>query len=211
VSSLRRASVGLVAGLLVATSLLAGCSVWFDADSLGGESDAQAPGSGGVTSDGAPDVDAAADASPDATPAPADVAGAYTASVTNGANECGLFGSWVEGAVMTDVPVTITQEATAIAATVEGTAGFFLNTALGSRVFQGEAVGGELDLTLYGTTPFMSGACTYTVNAVLSATVDGDLLQGAIEYRPSTNGSPDCGALDDCSTSQRFNGSRPPS
>ncbi len=218
--------------LLVAFPL-AGCSLMLDSDHFDGKSDdgaedgAQAPddddggggddGAGGDDgsdgtdgSDGpdpAPDGGSSADAGPDA--APPDAAGSYTVTITNGANQC-AFGGFTEGAVATGVPLAVTQEDAAVTATVQGAAGAFLDLALGSREFAGEIDGSALALTLFGTTPFMLGACTYTINGEVSAALDGDLIEGSIEYRPSTNGSPDCGVLETCVTAQQFNGTRPP-
>jgi hypothetical protein len=213
--------------LLVAFPL-AGCSLLLDSDNFDGKSDdgaedgAQPPddddgggddGAGGDDeSDGSDGSDAApggssADAGPDA--APPDAAGSYSVTITNGANQC-AFGGFMEGAVATGVPLAVTQEDAAVTATVQGAAGAFLDLALGSREFAGEIDGSALALTLFGTTPFMVGACTYTINGEVSATLDGDLIEGSIDYRPSTNGSPDCGVLETCVTAQQFNGTRPP-
>jgi hypothetical protein len=219
--------------LLVAFAL-AGCSLMLDSDNFDGKTDdgaedgAQPPdddggggddGAGGDDgsdgsdgSDGAdpaPDGGSSADAGPDAGGEPVDVAGAYTVTVTNGANECG-FAGFTEGAVATGVPLTVAQEATAVTADVEGPVGTFLDLALGSRTFEGDIAGSELALTLFGTNPFMLAACTYTVNGEVSATIDGDLIEGSAQYRASTNGSPDCGVLETCVTTQQFNGTRPP-
>jgi hypothetical protein len=214
--------------LLVAFPL-AGCSLLLDSDNFDGKSDdgaedgAQPPddddgggddGAGGDDesdgsdgSDAAPDGGSSADAGPDA--APPDAAGSYSVTITNGANQC-AFGGFMEGAVATGVPLAVTQEDAAVTATVQGAAGAFLDLALGSREFAGEIDGSALALTLFGTTPFIVGACTYTINGEVSATLDGDLIEGSIDYRPSTNGSPDCGVLETCVTAQQFNGTRPP-
>ncbi len=226
--------VARLLALLVAMPL-AGCSLWLDSDKFDGKSGegdedgAGAPdddGGGGTGDDGAgdeggddgdegggpdpapsPDGGAGVDAGAD--PAPPDAAGAYTVTITNGANQC-AFAGWMEGAVATGVPLAVTQEEATVTATVQGPAGAFLDLVLGARIFEGEIDGSALALTLFGTAPFMSGACTYTVNGEVSATVDGDVIEGSIEYRPSTNGSPACGVLETCVTAQQFNGTRPP-
>jgi hypothetical protein len=202
----------------VLVAALGGCSLWLDADEFEG-ADGDAPDGEGSAADAAPAADAAtkpdagpaadAAAEPDAAPDPVDAAGAYTVSITSGANECG-FGGWQEGASTSDVPLTVTQQDGAVTATVDGGAGLFLDLVLGSRVFQGQVSGAALELTLFGTKPFMSGACTFTVNGVVSAEVVGDTIAGQIQYRPSTNGSPDCGALEQCSNRQDVSGARPP-
>lgn len=55
------------------------------------------------------------------------------------------------------------------------------------------------------------GNCAYSYKARMSGNVDGDNLSGNIDYTTSTNGAPDCGALQGCKTTQQFNGTRPPS
>ena len=79
------------------------------------------------------------------------------------------------------------------------------------NVLEGTAVGGQVDLTRYGTTPFNEGDCTYTLTATISAEVDGDVIQGSIRYTAATNDNPDCAALEGCVSRQAFNGTRPPS
>jgi hypothetical protein len=217
--------------LLVAVPL-AGCSLLLDSDDFddkkgeaddgataddggdGSDGDGSGDGTGGDGDDGdgaepEPDAGSSPDAGPDAGGEPVDVAGNYMVTITNGANQC-AFAGFTEGTVATGVPLTVTQEEAAVTAAVEGAAGAFLDLVLGSRQFDGELDGSALSLTLFGTAPFMVGACTYTVNGEVSATVDGDLIEGTIDYRPSTNGSPDCGVLETCVTSQQFNGTRPP-
>jgi hypothetical protein len=210
-------TVRLLAVIIAAQS---GCSLWLDSDEF---EPAEADGTAapdddgeGAAADAAPEPDEPADAAPadaapepDAAPDPVDVAGAYSVNVTNGANACG-FGGWTEGASSPGIPLTVTQDGAAVTATVDGAAGAFLDLALGSRVFQGQAEGAALELTLFGTVPFMSGACTFTINGTASAQVDGDTIAGQIVYRASTNGSPDCGVLLDCTNAQELSGARPP-
>lgn len=141
---------------------------------------------------------------------PADVAGDYTLQITNEANGCG-FDGWTEGEVAADVPLTVTQDGAAVTATIEGLAGGYVELVLGARTFTGEVDGARLELTLFGTRSATEGNCTYTINAEVDATIDGDLLEGEIRYVPATNGNPDCAALDACANVQRFNGTRPPS
>jgi hypothetical protein len=203
---------GLFALVLVAAPAV-GCSLLFDGSDFEGEPSQEQPrpdAGGGTEPDSgsvAPDAalpDGAVDAAP-----PVDAAGSYTLSVTNGQNAC-AFANWQVGSVVTGVPLTITQDQEALTARIEGLIGSFLEAVIGSRVFQGEVTGDAVELTLFGTNAFTVGACTYTVNGTVRATVDGDVVEGSLEYTPSTNGSPDCGVLDGCSSEQRFNGTRPP-
>lgn len=140
---------------------------------------------------------------------PADVVGDYTLQITNGDNGC-AFDGWNEGAVTSDVPLTITQDGAAATATLEGVVGGYVELVLGARVFTGEVDGARLALTLFGTRSATEGNCTYTINAEVDATLDGDLLEGEIRYVPATNGNPDCAPLEGCANVQLFNGTRPP-
>lgn len=139
-----------------------------------------------------------------------DASGQYTLAVTNGDNECGYQG-WTEGEQTSGVPFSVTQDDdNHVTATLEGLAGGWVALVLGSRTFEGEVAGTRLELTLFGTNSFNMGGCTYTVNGEVLATLNDDALEGTISYRPQTNGSPDCGDLNDCASVQQFNGTRPP-
>ena len=139
-----------------------------------------------------------------------DASGEYTLAVTNGDNDCGFQG-WDEGAQTSGVPFSVNQDDdNHITASIEGLAGGWVMLVLGSRTFEGEVAGSRLDLTLYGTNSVNDAGCTYTVNGNVLATLNDDALEGTINYVPQTNGSPDCDQLNDCSTVQMFNGTRPP-
>jgi hypothetical protein len=140
---------------------------------------------------------------------PVDVTGSYSVSVTNGDNGC-EFANWTVGATATGIPVTITQDGEEATASVEAGVGLYLGLLLGSSDFTGTVDGQDLDLTLFGTNDFDQGSCSYTVNADLDAELDGDVLTGRIRYETNTNGSPDCGEKEGCSSEQEFNGTRPP-
>jgi hypothetical protein len=141
---------------------------------------------------------------------PADVAGNYTVSVTNAANGCNL-ASWTEGNSATNIPVTITQDGDTAVATIEGLTGTYVMAALGSRSFTGQVSGSDLDLELVGTNPLTMGNCTYTYNALLAGTIDGDVITGTITYTAATNDQPDCAGIEGCESVQNMNGTRPPS
>jgi hypothetical protein len=140
---------------------------------------------------------------------PADVAGDYTLSITNGSNGCGL-DNWTEGDTSTGIPFTVTQSGSQVTGTVGGTSGLFFDLWLGGRVFTGTVEENTVHLSLYGTAAKQQGNCTYTVNATVSAVSSGDVLQGQIRYTAATNGNPDCASLEGCVSSQSFNGTRPP-
>lgn len=137
-----------------------------------------------------------------------DPTGDFSISVTNRENGCG-FDNWTEGNTATGIPVTITEDGE-VRAEVGGAAGVFLGVVLGSNIFTGSVDGDQLDLTLFGTTSATQGNCTYTINAVLDGTLDGDVLTGDIRYTAATNDNPDCSTIEGCVSRQQFNGTRPP-
>jgi hypothetical protein len=139
-----------------------------------------------------------------------DASGEYTLAVTNGDNGCSFQG-WNEGEQATGVPFSVVQDDDDnLTGTIQGVPGAWVELILGSRTFEGEVAGSRLEMTLYGTNSATQDGCTYTVNGEVVATLNDDALEGTISYRPQTNGSPDCGALDDCTSVQDFNGTRPP-
>ena len=141
---------------------------------------------------------------------PADVAGSYTVSVTNGPNGC-PFMNWTVGESATNIPVTIAQDGSDATATVEGGVGTVLMLGLGSRMFAGEVSGSGLDLDLLGTQTLTSGSCEYHYNAHLDGSIDGDVITGTITYTGVSDDLPDCDAINNCESTQDFNGTRPPS
>ena len=144
---------------------------------------------------------------------PAAVAGDYSISLTNRENGCN-FQNWTVDDTATNVPVVITQgaegEEDQATAVVNGAAGTYLDLVLGSRTYTGEVSGSHLELTLFGTRQAVQDGCSYTVNSIIDANLDGDVLEGDLLYHTQTNGSPDCGELEGCESRQEFNGTRPP-
>lgn len=140
---------------------------------------------------------------------PVDVEGIYTVNLTNRENGCN-FDNWVEGETTSGILVEVTQSGDHAAAVVGGATGIWLSAVLGSQQFTGSVNGDAVALTLYGTKSATVAGCTWTINANLTATLTGDLLEGDIRYTPSTNGSPDCMAIEGCITRQEWNGVRPP-
>ncbi len=141
---------------------------------------------------------------------PEDVAGTYTINLTNGANGCNLE-NWTEGNTSSGIPVVITQADATASAEVMGLAAVALDVALAGHVFTGDVDGDDLNLAITGTRSATSGNCTYTYNALLDATLAGDVLTGTISYQAATNDNSDCAALEGCASVQNFNGTRPPS
>ena len=144
---------------------------------------------------------------------PADVAGQYSLSLTNRDNGCN-FANWTVDETASNIPITMTQsteDMSMATAVVGGAAGVYLDVLLGSRTYTGDVDGSSLLLTLFGQTTGMDGNCTFTVNSVIDAQLDGDVLSGEIRYEKATNGNPDCAASEGCASRQDFNGTRPPS
>jgi len=140
---------------------------------------------------------------------PIDVEGVYTIALTNRENGCN-FNDWTEGATSTGVQLTVIQSSASATAVVGGVAGTWLDVAMGSHEFEGTVNGDDVNLTLHGTRSATVGGCTWTLNAILSGTLDGDVLTGNIRYTPSTNGSPDCTTIEGCVSRQEYNGVRAP-
>lgn len=140
---------------------------------------------------------------------PVDVAGNYSVAVTNRDNGC-MLANWTVGNSTPNIPVTITQSGANATATITGVVGLFVSAGLGSNVYTGTVDGASLDLELLGTRSQTMGNCTFTYNSAIAATLDGDVLEGRVEYRVAGNGNPDCTVFDNCLSYQDFNGTRPP-
>jgi hypothetical protein len=139
----------------------------------------------------------------------ADVAGNYTITVTNGASSCN-FDKWVEGNSTPNIGFVVTQEGKNLHGTIDGITGLLFVAYFGSADFDGTVSGDSFSLTNYGQNPVQSGNCSYTYNSTVQASQTGDTIAGTITYSTKTNGNPDCEAVE-CSATQKFNGTRPPS
>ena len=138
----------------------------------------------------------------------ANVAGNYTVSVTNADNGC-MLDNWEVGKSSSDIPFLIEQQDKNLNGTLQGVAGLALGLAIGTNKFQGTANGAAFDITAYGIVMHTQGACMYELNAEISGSISGDAISGTIKYAPATSNSPDCASLR-CSSTQDFNGTRPP-
>jgi hypothetical protein len=136
------------------------------------------------------------------------VAGSYTIALTDKDNGCNL-ANWTSGNQTTGVPVTITQSGSDVNATVTGVAAAVLDAFIGTAAFTGDD---SIDLKAIGTIPKQSGNCTWTYNGEITASLDGDALEGRIDYRAADNGNSDCMTMmiHGCDSYQAFNGTRPP-
>jgi hypothetical protein len=137
----------------------------------------------------------------------ADAAGDYAITVTNRDNGCS-FDNWTVGADAAG-SVTLTQSRNDVTASVTGLGALVLDVSIGGRVFAGKINGGTLTLTLFGSRSYTMGNCTYTYNGEIHATIDGDTLEGQLDYRAATNGNPDCAGITGCLSFQEFTGTRP--
>lgn len=141
---------------------------------------------------------------------PADVAGDYMMSLTNGENTCQLQ-NWTQGDTLTGVPVTITQEGSTISADVQGIPGGVLNIWFGNQdAFVGNISGSEMTLTRWGSIATTVGTCAITLKGTIQASISGDTVTGTVTYEPATTPSPDCAQFAGCHAIQDFNGTRPP-
>ncbi len=140
---------------------------------------------------------------------PADVAGTYAIALTNRDNGCAI-ANWTPGPIAGTVTMVVTQNGDAASADVQGLARAALDALTGGHVFTGTVDGASVDLTITGTRAMSQGACAYTIDADLEATLAGDALSGSVFYRARTNGAAECGALTGCQSQQDFAGARPP-
>ena len=135
------------------------------------------------------------------------VAGNYTAAITNGSDGCSI--GWTAGDRST-ASMTVNQSGSDVTMIVNGLPGVLVAGILGTNTFTGDVSGDEIDLRVVGTAPKTSGSCEFTFNGKVIANQDGDNMSGRVEYRAATNGNPDCGTREQCLSRQDFNASRPP-
>lgn len=137
------------------------------------------------------------------------VAGNYTAAITNGPDGCSI--GWNDGE-QAMASFTVTQSDSDVTLTVNGLAAVFVASLVGGGGFTGEVDGDTVEVARTSTlTPTRSGNCEFTYNAKIIGDVDGDSMKGRVEYRAATNGHEDCGSRTSCLSRQDFNASRPPS
>jgi hypothetical protein len=143
---------------------------------------------------------------------PANVAGMYSVSLANDANGC-MFQNW-DGMTSTNVPLELTQNGTAVTATVGGAAGGVFDFLFGSHVLVGSVGGSHVDVVIHGTNQTMAAGtmCVLSLDAHASVDLVGDTLQGGtITYTYVTNHDSTCPIYTQtCSSVQLFNGTRPP-
>jgi hypothetical protein len=174
------------------------------AESGGSGGTAAGVGSGGETN-GGETANAGNGGADDGEP-PVDVAGEYTVSLTNGTNDCQTM--WREGVTTDGVLFTVRQNGTQLSAEADGDAAVSLVVLTGTNRFDGSIHGHAFTLTARGPTVFSAGNCSYTVNAVVEGTIDGDTIEGTLTYSPVIGTDPAC-AQYDCAAVQDYTGTRP--
>jgi hypothetical protein len=138
-----------------------------------------------------------------------DIGGSYTVSVTDADNGC-MIDSWVAGKSTSDIPFVIEQQSTNVTGSLQGLAGLALAVSIGTAMFQGTTTSDDFDMTAYGTTAHTQGSCMFKLNAEIKGSISGDLISGTITYAPATTNDPACASIQ-CTSTQTFNGTRPPS
>jgi hypothetical protein len=129
--------------------------------------------------------------------APTNFAGTYTLTTTENANTCG-FANWTPGSTATFTAV-FTQDGTSAQITIQGLVGDFLKLAVGTATFQGTISGNTFTTEFIGQSKQTEGACSYSENIGISATLDtNSVISGTITVTPVTNNDPSCGAKNNC-------------
>jgi hypothetical protein len=138
---------------------------------------------------------------------PADVAGEYTVSLVSAENDCANV-DWKAGNTTTGVMFTIKQNGTKLTAETGGDAAVYFVLLTGSNQFAGDIHGNAFTLIDHGPTVSQSGSCTYTLDAIVEGTIDGDTITGTLTYSPVLSSDPEC-AQYACAAVQDYTGVRP--
>ncbi|HTQ45554.1 MAG TPA: hypothetical protein VMI75_22500 [Polyangiaceae bacterium] len=135
---------------------------------------------------------------------PAQVAGDYTLTVTDNQNGCNVE-NFTTGATQSGITVSITQNGSSLSATGTGSMGLMLAFATG------DTLNGYIDgqaASLSSTVGHTQGGCAYSTTATVNLVFSGNQFEGNVLYTDSGNGSPDCGVMQQCTSSQKVTGSR---
>jgi hypothetical protein len=135
---------------------------------------------------------------------PAQVAGDYTLTITDGQNGCNVL-NFTTNATQSGTIVTIAQNGSALSATATHMSGLVLAFAAGDKI--GGMIEAE-EASLASSANLTQGGCAYTLTATTNMTFHENQMQGTTLYTASGNGSPDCGPLQNCTTTQTFTGAR---
>jgi hypothetical protein len=139
---------------------------------------------------------------------PADLAGAYTISVTNTDNGCS-YDNWKVGQSAQNIQLDITQTHADVSASLRGL-GSIAFAVLGIGAMSGTVSGSSATVTAVGTNGVRRGQCAFFVRATASITLTGNTINGTVTYTNETNHHAECGVLETCSSQQTLAGNRPP-
>ncbi len=135
---------------------------------------------------------------------PADVAGNYTLTVTDGQNGCNVE-NFTTNSTQSGIAVAITQSGSSVSATATSYSGLMLAFAAGNTL-NGTIDGEQAVLT--ASADRAQGGCAYTTSVTATFRFVDSQVQGSVLYQNAGNGSSDCGALQQCTSTQTFTGSR---
>lgn len=142
-----------------------------------------------------------------ASSAPTNFAGTYTLTTTENANDCSL-PNWTQGS-STTFTASFTQDGTNAQITVQGAVGLLLAAYVGTATFQGTVSGNTFTSEFIGQKSASEGACTYTINLGISASLDSNsVISGTITLTPVTNNDPSCGSKNACKNTDTVSGNR---
>ena len=134
---------------------------------------------------------------------PTAVGGTYALQLVNGPDSCG-FGGWKEGESTGNVPLTVTQNDTALVGQVgQSGASFVLGLLLGTATFKGEIHGGALKLTALGDRRKQK-SCEVQWQVALDAQTTDAGFNGTLTFTPQIDlpDNADCQPLVGCSATQ---------
>ncbi len=188
-------------------------TLWLSFAALG----AMGCGGGAKQDDGGPclppsEAGGASDEGPTDTP-PSDVSGDYTVTLTNLSNSCVKETDWMADATTDGVRYDIRQDGESITAEAQGNAAVYFVLLTGSNDFSGAVHGNSFKLTDVGPNVKTDQSCSYTLNAVVSGTIDGDTIAGKVTYRPVISADPSCNPDCEpyvCQAEQEYVGTRAP-
>jgi hypothetical protein len=127
--------------------------------------------------------------------APANVAGTYSASITQGSDGCQV-ATVMEGTVTPGTIMTITQSGGDLQLAATGALQGTLDQIVGTYVFSGSIDGNSLQLAINGAHTRSVDGCVFDLDAVITASAGGNQLSGALAYR-AVSEDPTCLVIND--------------
>ncbi len=137
------------------------------------------------------------------------IGGTYVVTATNGNDTCGF--GWTPNASSPSTVKIIESpngEGTFLVQSADGVLVSFLMPSLGSLDFPSTVSGSTLTGTMHGSIKQTVQGCTFTIDAVVSLTVNGANAVGTITYSRVTNGDAACSTSSSCTQQQSFSGAR---